>query len=27
LNFQTENLNDTVIDLNVCHGYPPLGEQ
>jgi hypothetical protein len=27
LNFQTQNLNDTVIDLNICHGYPPLGEQ
>jgi hypothetical protein len=27
LNFQTENLNDAIIDLNVCHGYPPLGKQ
>jgi hypothetical protein len=27
LNFQTQNLNDTVIDLNVCHGHPPLREQ
>jgi hypothetical protein len=27
LNFQTQNLNDTVINLNVCHGLPPLGEQ
>ena len=24
LNFQAQNLNDTVINLNVCHGYPPL---
>jgi hypothetical protein len=24
LNFKTQNLNDTVIDLNVCHWYPPL---
>jgi hypothetical protein len=27
LNFQTHNLNDTVINLNVCHGHPPLREQ
>ena len=27
LNLQTQNLNDIVIDLNVCHGHPPLGEQ
>ena len=27
LNLQTQNLNDTVINLNVCHGHPPLGEQ
>ena len=27
LNFQTQNLNDTVINLNVCHGHPPLREQ
>ncbi len=24
LNFQTQNLNDTVFYLNVCHGHPPL---
>jgi len=27
LNFQAQNLNDTVINLHVCHGYPPLVEE
>ena len=27
LNFETHNLNDTVIDLNICHGDPPLSGQ
>src|SRR4029078_8959623 len=27
LNLQAQNLNDTVINLNVCHGYPPLVEE
>ena len=27
LNFKIQNLNDTVINLHVCHWYPPLGEQ
>ena len=27
LNFQTQNFNDTVINLNVCHGHPPFGER
>jgi hypothetical protein len=24
LNFQVQNLNDTVINLDICHGHPPL---
>jgi len=23
LNLQTQNLNDTVINLDICHGHPP----
>ncbi len=26
LNFQVQNLNDPVINLDICHGHPPLGE-
>jgi hypothetical protein len=24
LNFQVQNLNDPVINLDICHGHPPL---
>jgi hypothetical protein len=26
LNLQAENFNDAVIDLHICHGYPPSGK-